>query len=104
MTYIKNKKANRKIIARVNGTLLALGIGLYVVHLALANYDATQRYELSQFRGQEQNLITEKQDLSVRVAELQSLDRLAAESARLQLVKAPAARYVSVPGAVALNK
>lgn len=103
MTQIKNKKSNKRLIAQANGFLLVLGVTLYLVHLASANYDATQRYELSQFRGQEQALLFEKQSLSVRVAELQSLERLAAESERLQLVKAPTARFVTVPGAVALK-
>ncbi len=98
------KNIHKGILKRTNTLLVAVVVVSYLVHLALANHDAMQRYELSQFRNTEQELIQEKQNLSVKVAEMQSLDRLASESARLQLVKAPSARYISVPGSVALNK
>ncbi len=104
MQQIKNRKIQSDVIRTMNVSLVALSVLLYLVHLASANHDAMQRYELSQFRNTEQQLVLDKQNLSVQVAQLQSLDRLATESARLQLVKAPAALYVSSPGAVALNK
>jgi hypothetical protein len=104
MEGFKKRKTKSDIWRKANTALVALSVLLYLVHLASANHDAMQRYELSEFRSKEQELVLEKQNLSVRVAELQSLDRLASESARLKLVKAPAARYVTVPGAVALKQ
>lgn len=100
----KNKKLKKTVTAKINIALVVVVVVSFFAHLVVANHGANQRYEISQFLGEFNVLQDDTQKMSLRVIELQSTERIAAESQRLNLVKADSVYYVSPKGSVALGE
>ncbi len=100
----KNKKTNKNFIFRCNVLLAIIFASVIFVNLIVANHAANQRYEISQYLKEYNSLQFEKERLSLTVAELQSSERLSAESQRLNLVKADSVRYIASKGPVVMKK
>ena len=99
----KNKKTHRKIVFRLNVLMVTLLVSSFFVHLVVTNHGANQRHEISQYLDEYTELQLTQQRLAVQVAELQSSERLAAESNRLNLVKADNIKYIKARGSVVLK-
>lgn len=98
----KNKK--KSTLVKVNITLAVLIVVSFLGSLLLSNHGVNQSYMFAKSMTEYQALQTDHQKLLNRVAELQSPNRLVAETGRLRLVKATDVAYVSTGGAVALNR
>lgn len=101
---------SKKIKTKVQTHLKALNIGLAVVftacvftRLIFVNHGANQNHEISAYRAELNALRAETSALSLKVVELQSSERLIAESKRLQLVAADSITYLAPQGVVALK-
>jgi cell division protein FtsB len=99
----KNKKTNRKATFRLNLVLAFAFVAIFFFHMVVANHAVTQRYEISQYLEELNALQLSNQKLSIDAVELQSSQRLAQESRRLNLVKADSVRYITPKGSVALG-
>jgi len=99
----KNKKSGRKIIFKINIFLVSVLAFSFFLNLVISNDMATQKHETKIYKNQLNNLKIDQQKLTVKVAELQSSDRLSVESERLNLVKADTIKYISPRGSVALK-
>lgn len=101
----KNKNSRRSIrVSRLNVWLLILLLATGLIQVFVANYAASQRYAIAQFRTSSQQLEEERNRLTLRVAELQSIERVQVESAALHLVAADNVYYLTPHGSVALRK
>lgn len=100
----KNKNKRKSVLMKVNIMLAVLVVFSYLGSLLLSNHGANQSYTFAKSLTEYQALQSEQQKLLNRVAELQSPNRLLAETGRMSLVKATNVAYVSAGGAVALNR
>ena len=97
----KNKKFNWLLI---NVAVLILLIGSFLSRLIFSNFAATQDYELSRYSVELKDLQRDYEQLTLSATDLQSIDRLLADSGRLNLVKVDQVYYLRLSGSVAINK
>ncbi|OGY92529.1 MAG: hypothetical protein A3B31_03925 [Candidatus Komeilibacteria bacterium RIFCSPLOWO2_01_FULL_53_11] len=99
-----SKQAHPTRFIKANLAALSLLIVILLIRVAIANHASNQRYAQSYFMRTYQELQSETQRLSNQVAELQSSQRLAAESGRLGLVPARKIYYIQPTAAFVYNK
>ena len=103
MLETKNKnQSNRWFI--INLTLLILLITSFLTRLIFSNFSANQTYELSRYTTILKDTRQQNEQLVLASTELQSMDRLINDSARLNLVKVDSVYYLKPQGSVAINK
>ena len=99
-----SKHIDPKLLIRANLAAVSLLIVILLVRVAVANHASNQRYAKSYFIRAHQELQSETQRLSNQVAELQSSQRLVAESGRLGLVPARQIHYIEPTAVFVYNK
>ena len=88
----------------LNLLLLILIIGSFLTRLVFANFAASQSYEFARYSDTLKRLRATNEQLSIATTELQSVDRVKAESVRLNLVKVDRVFYVEPTSGVAINR
>ena len=104
MEQNKNKTSPKRNWFGLNVTLFILLITSFLARLVFANMAASQSYELSQYSRDLQQLNQQQEQLNLAATELQSLERVKNDSARLNLVKVDRILYLEPTGAVAINR
>lgn len=88
--FSKRKKEKEKFNFWVNYTyiaLLSIIIGLLLYYVWILNVNATKWYDIIELELQKSNLLMEKQRLTVKIAELESLSNIMTEEDNRRMEK-----------------